>query len=229
MFKGTHYGEEVYMAWYNENKRGLNQVIETLEKDNLEFKLLPIHDDEHNYDVFKYKKDDEWKYCIVCFRKSCYFMMRKLPEDMDIMKLVQDVYDQNQKPEKEPMIMRSKFRELIDPALVEAQNKLEDFKECEMYIYELFKRKSEDTMSDEDKEVDEWDWDEEKTPVEKDADFRYMYKVAAELLNRKGYDYEYLKKIAELDHHDIDFWKSELDRFFDGYYYYSTLDKYREH
>lgn len=227
MFKGTHYGEEVWMDWLNENEYGLNQIIKTLKRNNSEYKLLPICDKEHNYDVVKYNKDGEDKYCIICDTQKCYFMMRKLPEDMNIMKLILDIMEQ--KNGKEPMIMCSKFRELVDSALFEAQRLIEDteeLSELEKVIFELFKRKAEDTLSDEEKEFDEDDWEED--PVEEKAKLSYMYKVAADILKKKGYDYEYLKAIAELDHHDIDFWKRELNSFFEGYYYYSILSKYRE-
>ena len=227
MFKGTHYGEEVWMDWLNENEYGLNQIIKTLKRNNSEYKLLPICDEEHNYDVLKYSKDEEDKYCIISDVKKCYFMMRKLPEDMNIMKLILDIMEQ--KNGKEPMIMCSKFREVVDSALFEAQRLIEDTEELpelEKVTFELFKRKAEDTLSDEEKEFDEDNWEED--PVEEKAKLSYMYKVAADILRKKGYDYEYLKTIAELDHHDIDFWKRELNSFFEGYYYYSILSKYRE-
>lgn len=228
MFKGTHYGEEVWMDWLNENEYGLNQIIKTLKRNNSEYKLLPICDEEHNYDVLKYNKDGEDKYCIICDTQKCYFMMRKLPEDMNIMKLILDIMEQ--KNGKEPMVMCSKYREVIDPVLLEAQRLIEnteELPELEKVTLELFKRKAEDTLSDKEKTFDNEDL-EELVLVERKAKFSYMYKVAADILKEKGYSYEYLKTIAELDHHDTDFWKSELDSFFEGYYYYSILRKYRE-
>lgn len=65
MFKGTHYGEEVWMDWLDGNEYGLNQIIKTLKRNNSEYKLLPICDEEHNYDVVKYNKDGEDKYCMI--------------------------------------------------------------------------------------------------------------------------------------------------------------------
>lgn len=227
MFKGTHYGEEVWMDWLDENEYGLNQIIKTLKRNNSEYKLLPICDEEHNYDVVKYNKDGEDKYCIIYDIKKCYFMMRKLPEDMNITKLVLDVMEQ--KNGKEPMIMCSKYREVVDLALIEAQKLIEDTEELpelEKVTFELFKRKAEDTLSDEEKEFNEDDREED--PVEEKAQILYMYKVAADILKKKGYDYEYLKSIAKFDHHDVDFWERELELFFDGYYYYSILSKYRD-
>ena len=65
-------------------------------------------------------------------------------------------------------------------------------------------------MTDEEKEKDEWSWDDED-PVADKADFLYSYKLAADVLQKKnGYSYEYVKFVAELDHHDVPTFKTIL-------------------
>lgn len=48
----------------------------------------------------------------------------------------------------------------------------------------LFYKKANDTMTDEEKEKDEWSWDDED-PVADKADFLYSYKLAADVLQKK--------------------------------------------
>ena len=50
-------------------------------------------------------------------------------------------------------------------------------------------------MTDEEKEKDEWSWDDED-PVADKADFLYSYKLAADVLQKKGYSYEYVKFVC---------------------------------
>lgn len=50
-----------------------------------------------------------------------------------------------------------------------------------------------------------------------------MYKVVADILNEKGYDYTDMKRYAEIDHHDVETWESDLERLYDGFYWRSTL------
>ena len=48
----------------------------------------------------------------------------------------------------------------------------------------IFYKKANDTMPDEEKEKDEWSWDDED-PVADKADFLYSYKLAADVLQKK--------------------------------------------
>ena len=67
-------------------------------------------------------------------------------------------------------------------------------------------------MTDEEKEKDEWSWDDED-PVADKADFLYSYKLVADvvLAKKNGYSYEYVKFAAELiDHHDVPTFKTIL-------------------
>ena len=48
----------------------------------------------------------------------------------------------------------------------------------------LIYKKANDTMTDEEKEKDEWSWDDED-PVADKADFLYSYKLAADVLQKK--------------------------------------------
>lgn len=81
-------------------------------------------------------------------------------------------------------------------------------------------------MTDKEKEIDEWDFEDEYDPVEEKTMFLYMYKVVADILNEKGYDYTDMKRYAEIDHHDVETWESDLERLYDGFYWRSTLRDY---
>lgn len=125
------------------------------------------------------------------------------------------------------MSIGSKFKKLLVENMNEAQNIIAkaDFDAIEKWVISLFRAKSEDTMSDEEKEVDEEYFDDED-PVEKNTMFLYFYKVIADCLERKGYDYSDMKLYAELDHHDTDTWENDLEWLYDGFYWRSTLRKY---
>lgn len=230
MFKGTHYGEEVRMNWLDEEKNALNQVIASLENKNIKYQLLPIFDKQDGYhedmsiDVLKYENNGD-NYCIISGLKSCYCITKKLPDDMDLPKLVNDLLAQ--KHGKEPMIMRSKFRKLFDENMVEAQGIINEanYDENEKRVISLFRAKVESEMSDDEKEVDEW-FDED--PVEEHTMFLYLYKVIADCLEGKGYSYTDMKRYAEIDHHDVDTWENDLKWLYDGFYWRSTLKKFEE-
>ena len=232
MFKGTHYGEEVWLDWVNEGENALEQVMDAMEKQNIEFKLLPIYDKQESYhediaiDVLKYKNNGD-KYCIISGLKNCYCMTKKLPDDMDLPKLVNDLLDQ--KHGKEPIAISSKFKKLFDENMAEAQEIIAkaNFDTAEKRVISLFRAKSENEMTDEEKEVDEWLFEDEDT-VEDNTMFLYLYKVIADCLERKGYDYTDMERYAELDHHDTDTWENDLKWLYDGFYWRSTLQKYEE-
>ena len=232
MFKGIHYGKEVWLNWVNEEENALKQVINAMKKQNIQFELLPIYDKEDIYhedmiiDVLKYKNNGE-KYCIISGLKSCYCITKRLPDDMDLPKLINDLLGQNRG--KEPMLIGSKFKKLLGENMVEAQNIIAkaDFDAIEKWAISLFRAKSEDTMSDEEKEVDEESFGDED-PVEERTMFLYLYKVIADCLERKGCDYSDMILYAELDHHDTDTWENDLEWLYDGFYWRSTLQKYEE-
>ena len=60
---------------------------------------------------------------------------------------------------------------------------MEDLPAEEKYAFSLFYKKANDTMTDEEKEKDEWSWDDED-PVADKADFLYSYKLAADVLQK---------------------------------------------
>ena len=183
MFKGIHYGEEVWMDYVNEGESALKQVVDALNKANLEFELLPIYHKSDIYhenlliDVLKYRNNGEDKYYIISGLKGCYLVTRRLPDDMDLPKLVYDLL--GQKKGKAPMVINSKFKSLFDQNMLEAQDIISEangiFDKNEKYVITIFKAKAEDAMPDEDKKVDEWLFD-DKNPVEEYAMFLYLYK-----------------------------------------------------
>lgn len=231
MFKGTHYGEEVYLSYTSEDESALKQVMTAMREKGIEFELLPVEakdfQGEMFVDILKYTSQNDGMpvYCIICGAKCCYVQTKKLPDDMDIPRLIFDIL--GQKNGEKPMTMQSKFRKLLNEAMNQARMIIYDgnFSEEEQRVIDLFRKKAESTMTDKEKEVDEWSFEEEDDPVEEKAMFLYMYKVIADCLIEKGYDYTDMKRYAEIDHHDVNSWENDLEWLYDGFYWRSTLDK----
>ena len=124
---------------------------------------------------------------------------------MDLALIIDDTM--NQYKHKTPMPLKSKFKKIFDDAWGKAHlMQMED-------------------LPDEEKEKDEWSWDDED-PVADKADFLYSYKLAADVLQKNGYSYEYVKFVAELDHHDVPTFKNDLEWLYDGFFWRSTMAKY---
>ena len=83
------------------------------------------------------------------------------------------------------MPLKSKCKKIFDDAWGKAHlMQMEDLPAEEKYAFSLFYKKANDTMTDEEKEKDEWSWDDED-PVADKADFLYSYKLAADVLQKK--------------------------------------------
>ena len=74
-------------------------------------------------------------------------------------------------------------------------------------------------MTDEEKEKDEWSWDDEDPFCTAINSLLTYYK-------KNGYSYEYVKFVAELDHHDVPTFKNDLEWLYDGFFWRSTMAKY---
>lgn len=226
IFKGTHYGEEVWLNYTDEDENALAQVTSAMSEKGIEFDLLPVTcQDEMFINILKYTSQNDGKsvYCIVCGAKCCYLQTKKLPDDMDIPRLISDIL--GQKKGRQPMTMQSKFGKILTETMNQANMIISssDFDESEQEVIELFRKKAESTMPDEEKETDKWDFEDEDDPVEEKTMFLYMYKVMADLLIEKGYDYADMKRYAEIDHHDVETWENDLKWLYDGFYWRSTL------
>ena len=223
MFEGIHYGEVVLLFHTDTDEDALTQVVASMKKAEIKFELLPVGDwqDRMFIDILKYtsRKDGRETYCIVCGAECCYLQTKKLPDDMDIPRLIYDILGQEKG--KKPMTMQSKFKKIFDDAMNQAIEKIntEDFLKADKDVIELFRKKVEATITDEEKEVDECDFEDEYNPVEEKTMFLYTYKVIADLLSEKGYRYENLKHYAEIDHHDVGTWKNDLKWLYDGFYW----------
>lgn len=221
MFSGTHYEIKVDMDWLKEDTDGLKQVVESLNKDNIGFILLPVINEKYKIDVLKTEKDN---FYIICDEKRVYMVTAQLPIDMDLALLIDDLI--NQREHKDPMPLKSKFKKIFDDAWGKAHKiQMEGLPEEEKFAYSLFYKKADEIMTDEEKEKDEWSWDDED-PVADKADFLYSYKLAADVLLKNGYGYENVKLIAELDHHDVPTYKNDLEWLYDGFFWRGTMAKY---
>lgn len=100
MFKGTHYGEEAYLSYTSEDESALEQVMTAMREKGIEFELLPVEvsdcQDEMFIDILKYTSQNDGMpvYCIICGAKCCYVQTKKLPDDMDIPRLIFDILGQ---------------------------------------------------------------------------------------------------------------------------------------
>ena len=91
---------------------------------------------------------------------------------MDLALIIDDTI--NQYKHKTPMPLKSKFKKIFDDAWGKAHlMQMED-------VAALAKL----DLTDEEKEKDEWSWDDED-PVADKADFLYSYKLAADVLQKK--------------------------------------------
>lgn len=229
-FKGTHYGEETWLSYTDEDENALVQVMKAMQEKGIAFELLPteICQNKMFINILKYTSQNDGKpvYCIVCGAKCCYLQTKKLPDDMDIPRLIFDIL--GQKEGKKPLDIQSKFGNLLTEAMSQSNYIISsgNFSKSEQEVIDLFRKKAESTMTDKEKEVDEWDFEDEDDPVEEKTMFLYMYKVVADILNEKGYDYTDMKRYAEIDHHDVETWESDLERLYDGFYWRSTLRDY---
>ena len=225
-FKCVHYGEECVLSYTDEGENALTQVVTAMSEKGIEFELLPVGDwqDEMFIDALKYasQKDGQPVYCIVCGAECCYIQTRKLPEDMDIQKLVYDVL--GQKKGYKPMVMQSKFGKVLTEAMNQANEIIAsgNFSEAEQEVIALFREKAASIMIPED---DKWSFEDEDDSIEDEAMFLYSYKVIADLLGQKGYSYEKMEQYAKLDHHDVETWENDLKRLYDGFYWANTLKK----
>ena len=218
--KCVHYGEECVLSYTDEGENTLTQVVTAMSEKGIEFELLPVGDwqDEMFIDVLKYasQKDGQPVYCIVCGAECCYIQTRKLPEDMDIQKLVYDVL--GQKKGYKPMVMQSKFGKVLTETMNQANEIIAsgNFSEAEQEVIALFREKASSTMVPED---DQWSFEDEDDPVEDETMFLYSYKIVADLLSRKGYSYEKMEQYAKIDHHDVETWENDLKRLYNGFYW----------
>lgn len=97
-FKGTHYGEETWLSYTDEDENALVQVMKAMQEKGIDFELLPteICQNKMFINILKYTSQNDGKpvYCIVCGAKCCYLQTKKLPDDMDIPRLIFDILGQ---------------------------------------------------------------------------------------------------------------------------------------
>lgn len=120
-FKGTHYGEETWLSYTDEDENALVQVMKAMQEKGIDFELLPteIYQNKMFINILKYTSQNDGKpvYCIVCGAKCCYLQTKKLPDDMDIPRLIFDIL--GQKDGKKPLDIQSKFGKLLTEAMIQ--------------------------------------------------------------------------------------------------------------
>ena len=217
-----HYGEEVTIQ-YSQYSVLENWLASAKEK-GIEPELLPIfipEDSATEYlvDVFYYEINNFPRYSIINRITGFVYTTKSLPIDMDIKALIQDIDNQRIKV-AEPEKIKSKFNTLY-----------------KKYFYAAIERVRKDDISDSDKKIlpayelkvkkiemnesDKWD---EGYFLKKAKDL-LIYKIMYDLLEKDGYDYEYMKSIAEIDHHDVEDYKFNLKTLRDGRDWESYIEK----
>ena len=217
-----HYGEEVTIQ-YSQYSVLENWLASAKEK-GIEPELLPIlipkdSATEYLVDVFYYKINNFPRYSIINRITGFVYTTKSLPIDMDIKALIQDIDNQRIKV-AEPEKIKSKFNTLY-----------------KKYFYAATEKVRKDDISDSDKEIlpayelkvkkigmnesDKWD---EGYFLKKAKDL-LIYKIMYDLLEKDGYNYEYMKSIAEIDHHDVEDYKFNLKTLRDGRDWESYIEK----
>ena len=141
-----------------------------MQEKGIAFELLPteICQNKMFINILKYTSQNDGKpvYCIVCGAKCCYLQTKKLPDDMDIPRLIFDIL--GQKEGKKPLDIQSKFGNLLTEAMSQSNYIISsgNFSKSEQEVIDLFRKKAESTMTDKEKEIDEWDFEDEYDPVE---------------------------------------------------------------
>ena len=230
-FTGEHYGKKVEVHYLYTDGSGLKEMIKMLDTCKIEYELLPIYDtsdtlhENMGVEVIRYTNEGKENYCIIFEKDKVYLLVDELPQDLDIYALYVDVYKQ-WKYGVFPMAFPSKFKKLYEHADASARVLVEneEISPDDKKLLPYFVMKAENDPSLEDEE-DEDDWSD---PVLDEAKLMLQSKVAADLLQKEGYTYEYMKYIAELDHHDISSYKYDLERLYIGYNWKNLLGKYMD-
>lgn len=231
-FTGEHYGKKVEVHYLYTDGSGLKKIINILNSCKTEWELLPIYDtydtvySNIGVDVIRYKNEEKTNYCIIDEEDRVYLLVDELPQDLDIHILCHDVYKQ-WKFHTDPMQFPSKFKKLYEYADTTARLLVEndEISIDDQELLPYFKMRAEDESSQNDEDPDEDDWSD---PVLDEAKLMLQSKVAADLLQKKGYTYEYMEYIAELDHHDISSYRYDLERLYIGYNWKNLLSKYMD-
>lgn len=209
-----HYDEEVTVQYSQYNI--LESWIASAKANGLEPELLPILIPRDNItgsliEVFYYEINSFPRYSIINRTTGFVYTVKKLPVDMDINALIEDVDSQyNQKTE--PWKMKSKFDTLYRRYFCAAREKIhnDEISDLDKQILPAYDLKAKKLGM---KDTDEWDT--EDYPLEKAKEL-LTYKIMYELLEKDGYGYEYLKTIAELDHHDVPDYRVDLKTLREG-------------
>lgn len=229
-YEGAHYGVTAKMYWLDENKNSLEQVVEGLQAQEKDFALLPVYENSQHDNMLINVLKVEKEYYVICGLRGVCVVTPQLPDDLDIIGLIDDLFWQ--KKGHKPDTIRSKFKKLFDDAYNMANSIIKNgIPEDDQVCFELFRKKAADIVAEREKtekrssfleSLDSWD---EKDPVEEEAEYLYAHKLAADYLCKIGYYYSDMEYMAQLDHHDIPHYENILELLRDGYYWRDALEK----
>lgn len=228
IFTGEHYGEKVEIYDCSKHQfESLKWYLGKLKDKNISYKILPILNLDNDYTVIYYKKDDGKidQFCIFKENSLWYYLIGKLPVDLDIDFLVKDI--KNQYWNCKPTQMPEKFKKLFDKvfeqskSLVSRKSSTRTFTEHEKWILSLLEMREKEREKDSKKQLenDEWNY-----LIQEKVQSFYQKIVAAELLKKEKIDYFDMEKIAKESLY-ADF-KQELEWLEDGYFWYDDFKEY---
>lgn len=234
-----HYGEEIQMEYGPVDGIVSRAVVDYFKAQGIHFRLLPVLLKSRNWlesraNVFEFDADKR-KYVVTIDSEHDQraYVMDKLPVDCDIWALHLDITKQENG--ENPMEMQSKFKALTKDAWSKAMRIVDtmDVPECEKRLFEYYKKKAEAEMPLEEEPdsnalfVDEVKLD-RGDPIERSAKYLYQKKVIADILQRQGYDYDEMKYLGDLDHHDIpnDVYENDLKSLYEGFSWEIAMKDY---
>ncbi len=228
IFTGEHYGEKVEIYDCSKHQfESLKWYLGKLKDKNISYKILPILNLDNDYTVIYYKKDDGKidQFCIFKENSLWYYLIEKLPVDLDIDFLVKDI--KNQYWNCKPTQMPEKFKKLFDKVFEQSKkscvpkNSTRTFIEREKWILSLLEMREKEREKDSKKQLenDEWNY-----LIQEKVQSFYQKIVAAELLKKEKIDYFDMEKIAKES--SCNDFKSELEWLEDGYFWYDDFKEY---
>lgn len=218
LFEGTHYGVAVTVCY----AESLESLLDSASKCNVSLELSPIICTDncfYSLDVFKFKADGSTWYCIFNANDGYCYITSTMPDDIDLSALVSDLNEQY-KHKHAPRQIPSKFNSLFKHYYFKACEVIttDSIPEHDLQFLPMYEKKAEELGLLE--ERDEWY---EGKPYD-EAKSLMVWKIMADLMEKDGYEYQYMELIGKLDHHDIDTYESDIERLKNGYFWRSYIN-----
>ena len=210
-FVGMHYGEPVQRyrtTFYNV----LDSIVEHCTENDIPFKILPIIDD--CIEIVELTINSNIKYCLFKNGDHKYYTCEKLPVDFNFKYMFDDI-DAQYIEGCSPFEMHSKLWILLEQSGIDATRKYLDNQDNYEELLEKYTEKVKRTGREENllDIVNPYNAD----PNRLEAEVLLQKKIQAEILIKLGYDFDYIKRLSEIDCHDIEDIDKKLEKLKNGY------------